>query len=55
MLCKQKDKKLDAVKMMREIKDNLSKKYQGKSELEEKDYVARFFAEINLPLDGKIY
>ena len=54
MLSKQKDKKFDAVKMMREIRDNLSKKYQGKPELEGKDYAARFFAEINLPLDSKI-
>lgn len=37
MLSKKKYKKFDAVKMMREIRDNLSKKYQEKPELEEKD------------------
>ena len=37
MLSAKKFKKFDAVKMMREIRDNLSKKYQEKPELEEKD------------------
>jgi len=37
MLSTKKFKKFDAVKMMREIRDNLSKKYQEKPELEEKD------------------
>ena len=37
MLSAKKNKKFDAVKMMREIRDNLSKKYQEKPELEEKD------------------
>ena len=37
MLSKKKFKKFDAVKMMREIRDNLFKKYQEKPELEEKD------------------